>query len=50
MFNAVEKCRAFDKVLIMGDLSGLPADVRSSPSFQTFKKMLKIYYFRSPPT
>ena len=30
--------------------NGLPADVRSSPSFQPFKKMLKTYYFRSPPT
>ena len=30
--------------------NGLPADVRSSPSFQTFKKMLKTHYFRSPPT
>ena len=30
--------------------NGLPADVRSSPSFQTFKKMLKTYYFRSPRT
>ena len=30
--------------------NGLPADVRSSPSFQTFKKMLKTYYFCSPPT
>ena len=28
----------------------LPADIRSSPSFQTFKKMLKTHYFRSPPT
>ena len=30
--------------------NGLPADVKSSPSFQTFKKMLKTHYFRSPPT
>ena len=30
--------------------NGLPADVKSSPFFQTFKKMLKTYYFRSPPT
>ena len=30
--------------------NGLPADVRSSPLFQTFKKMLKTHYFRSPPT
>ena len=30
--------------------NGLPADVRSSPPFQTFNKMLKTYYFRSPPT
>ena len=30
--------------------NGLPADVRSSPSFQTFKKMLTTYYFCSPPT
>ena len=30
--------------------NGLPADIRSSPSFQTFKKMLKTHYFRSPPT
>ena len=30
--------------------NGLPADVRSSPSFQTFKKMLKTYYFRNAPT
>ena len=29
--------------------NGLPAVVGSSPSFQTFKKMLKNYYFRSPP-
>ena len=30
--------------------NGLPADIRLSPSFQTFKKMLKTYYFYSPPT
>ena len=30
--------------------NGLPADVRSSPSIQTFKKALKIYYFRNRPT
>ena len=30
--------------------NSLPSDIRSSPSFQTFKKMLKTYYFRSPPT
>ena len=30
--------------------NGLPADVGSSPFFQPFKKMLKTYYFRSPPT
>ena len=28
--------------------NGLPADVRSSPSFQTFKNMLKTHYFRQP--
>ena len=30
--------------------NGLPADARSSLSFQTCKKMLKTYYFDSPPT
>ena len=30
--------------------NGLPAHVRLSPSFQTFKKMLKTHYFLSPPT
>ena len=29
--------------------NGLPADVWSSPSIQTFKKMLKTYYFCSLP-
>ena len=29
--------------------NGLPADVRSSPSFQTFKKMLKNSLFPQPP-
>ena len=29
--------------------NGLPTDIRSSPSFQTFKKMLKTHYFRNPP-
>ena len=30
--------------------NGLPADVRSSPSALTFKKMLKTHYFRNSPT
>ena len=30
--------------------NGLPADVRSSPPIQSFKKMLKTYYFGNPPT